>query len=391
MIYASVDNDHHSRLLLDLLGKNQVTSDEIIFISHISPRNRILISENLPQIKVMGHPLSSGMGYRNLKTYVLSYLHYIKLRSKFVFKKDDVLIIATEYQLNNAFLAKWMSKARGSVYLFDEGIGFYFNNSSFHRSRTSLKDRWYLFLYKLAFYVALIPAYPRKGFEGRMFACIDDRFIDGVYSRMRLPIDRPLKILGYRNLLNSVQAKQKKEDGCVIVFGGNLSAFGVGEEERVLMRRVIRDLSKKFQKVLIKIHPGDAVSRSGNYDFFRQLIQEYENVSEVDDVITGNEAIKLFRPKVVVGVLGATLFDSFFFGCQPIFLFNLLPAVPEFNVCEFVLTDLGYQFIKNLDDIGPDYLSGIAPEKILYDKSAKMPWESAENSPFKYIEGGADC
>ena len=385
MIYVSVDNDHHSRLLLDLLNKYQVASDEITFISHISPRNRILINENPPQIKVMGHPLSSGMGYRNFKTYVLSYIHYFKLRSKFAFKKDDVLIIATEYQLNNAFLAKWMSKIGGLVYLFDEGIGFYFNNSAFHHGRISLKDRWYLLLYKLAFSITLIPAYPRKGFEGRMFSCIDDRFVDGVYSRMRLPIDRPLKIFGYRNLLDDVQAEQNKDVGCVLVFGGNLTSFGVGDEERVVMRKVIEDLSRKFKKVLIKIHPGDAVSRSGNYDFFHQIIQEHENVSEVDNFITGNEAIKSYRPKIVIGALGATLFDSIFFGCQPIFLFHLLPSAPEFKVCEFFLNNLNYKFIKNIDDIGPDYSSGLDPAKLLFVESEKMPWELIKNSSFEKI------
>jgi hypothetical protein len=269
-----------------------------------------------------------------------------------------------------------MKHAGGMVYLFDEGDGFYFNNSEFHRQYISMKDRFYLGLYNMAFKLTGVPAYARKGFEGRMFACINDQYIDGMYSRMKLPVDRSLKIFGYKNLLNSHKADEPKDKDVVLLFAANLKTFGVGDEERKLMKTIVAHLSSVFHTVLIKIHPSDVVSRNDNFNFYQELIEKYGNVLEVTNGMTGNDAIEQYRPQLVVGALGATLFDAFFFGCQPVFLFHLLPPTREFRVCDFVLRDIGYQYISKVEDISPGYQSGVDADVLLYREDIKMPWES---------------
>ncbi len=345
------------------------------FISHISIRNKIATLSGYSLQPVSIHPLCSGLSYKNPRAYWLSFLHQLKIGRLFQFKANDILVVTTEYQLNNALLARKMKQAGGQVYLFDEGIGFYFNNSAFHDLHIKLIDKLYLKLYDLAFASLGIPAYARKGFEGRMYVCIKEKYIDGIYSRMRLPIKRPLKIYGYRNFLASAQAREEKRRDSVILFASNLKAFGLEREERTLMEKVVRHLAEKFSRVYIKIHPSDAVAENENFYFYKKLIDAHSNISLIENSITGNEAMELYKPGIVAGVLGATMFDAFFFGCHPIFLFHLLPPVPEFRICNFILEGIDYKFVQSLEDVNPEYQCHVDVDSLLYDEKIKAPWE----------------
>ncbi|WP_397411266.1 polysialyltransferase family glycosyltransferase [Polaromonas sp.] len=375
MIYISVDNDHHGGLALSLIEKYNFAAEDITFISHISPRNSTIPASEFCRQVIAGHPLSSGSGYRRIVSYIRSISHQRYLKKVFKFSANDILIVITEYQLNNALLARKMKQAGGQVYLFDEGIGFYFNNSTFHDLHLRLADKLFLKLYDLAFTSLGIPAYARKGFEGRMYVCIKEKYIDGIYSRMRLPIKRPLKIYGYRNFLVSAQAQEMKNQGSVILFASNLRAFGLEREERVLMEKVVRHLAKNFPQVFIKIHPSDAVAKNDNFYFYEKLIRALPNISLIDNSITGNEAMERYKPRIVVGVLGATMFDAFFFGCHPVFLFHLLPRVPEFQICNFVLEGMNYKFIQSFENVNPEYKCDVDVASLLYDEEIKAPWE----------------
>lgn len=110
-------------------------------------------------------------------------------------------------------------------------------------------------------------------------------------------------------------------------------------------------------------------------DIFRlytDLARQFGNVHIVQTVITANEAIEQLRPGVVVGSLGASMFDAFFFGCQPVFLFHLLPPVEAFEVCKFTLDGIRYNYIGSLDEISPDYNCGVNVDALLFED--EEPW-----------------
>jgi hypothetical protein len=372
MIYISVDNDHHGGLAISLIKKYGFPADEIMFISHISRRNNTIPASNYRLHVVAGHPLSGGSGYKTPLSYIKSFIHQRKLRQVFQFVPDDVLVIITEYQINNALLARSMKQAGGTVLLFDEGIGFYFNNSPFQNRHTTALSRLYLRLYNLAFRVLNIPAIAKKGFEGRMHVRIKDELIDRIYSRMRLPIDRTSTIRGYRNLLASDAAQESKKRDTAVFFANNLTCFGVQDQEIRLSEDAIRIMAGRFSKVYLKIHPADVAEENDIFRFYTKLARKFGNVQIVQIAMTANEAIEQLRPGVVVGSLGASMFDAFFFGCQPVFLFHLLPAVEEFEVCKYTLDSIGYRYIDRLDEIGPDYSCGVAVDALLYED--EEPW-----------------
>lgn len=367
MIYISVDNDHHGSLALQWIKKFHFDEQDVTFISQVSLRNNLIPKSSFKKIILPGHPLSNGLSYRNPMTYIRSLWHQRLIRKSVAFKRGDLLLIITEYQLNNALLARLMRKAGGDIYLMDEGIAFYFNNSPFHDRQVKLGDRIYLLLYNAAFRLLGIPACAKKGFEDRMYVRIFPHYINRIYLGIRLPVARREEIRGYRNLILDRKTEAENNKLTAIFFATNLSTYGLKDEDITLSRMAIEQLSKKFRNVYVKIHPADCAEKNEVFWLYQEMISCYANVFLIDNSGTGNDAMERLKPNIVVGTVGATLFDAFFFDCQPIFLFPLLRQVPEFEIYRRILDQLGYRYIKELDDISPEYRCQIDSALLMYE------------------------
>lgn len=353
MIYISVNNDHHASLALLLVNCYNIPLVEVRIISHISPRNTIISDSGLNFQLVEGHPLCTGNSYKNPLTYVKSFFHQLRIKRLFNFTSSDILIVMTEYELNNALFAKEMHRSGGKAYIFDEGIGFYFNNSPYHNTHTKRIDKIYLSLYNIAFKGMGIPAYAKKAQEGRMFACISDVLINKIYSSMNLPINRQIPINGYRSMLSSATGCRQLNPEIAIIFATNFECFNLKKEEMHLAALAIEQMAGEFSEVYIKVHPSDYIAQNEVCAFYEAL--KCKNVRLVDNSLTAVQAINFYRPAIVVGTMSTSLFDAMLLGCQPIFLFHMLPAIAEFGVFKFTLDNLNYNFISSLNDIFPGY------------------------------------
>lgn len=365
MIYISIDNDYHASLALLLVNCYNIPLVEVKIISHISPRNTILSDSGLNFQLVEAHPLCAGNSFKNPFTYIKSIFHQLRIKRLFNFTSSDILIVTTEYELNNALFAKEIRRSGGKSYIFDEGIGFYFNNSPYHNTLTKKIDKIYLSLYNAAFKLMGIPAYAKKGQEGRMFACISDVLINKIYSSMNLPISRQIPINGYRSMLNSAADCRQLNPEIAIIFSSNFECFDLKEEEMHLAELAIERMASTFSEVYIKVHPSDCIAQNDVFNFYKSL--KYKNVRLVDNSLTAVQAINNYRPAVVVGTMSTSLFDAMFLGCQPIFLFHLLPKIPEFGVYKFTLDNLSYQFISSLSDISPSYQCKVDIADLMHD------------------------
>ena len=363
MIYISIDNDYHASLALSIIEDCQIPLAEVKFISTIGVRNTIIGASGLNFRPVESHPLCTGNYYRNPVTYVRSIVHQFKIKNSFNFTRNDLLIITTEYQLNNALFAEEMREVDGRTYIFDEGIGFYFNNSPYHESHTKRIDRFYLALYNLAFKLMRIPAYAKKGQEGRMFGCIKDNLVDRIYSSMNLPISRKIQIEGYRSVMKSVTNSSELKQEVAIFFATNFECFNLEKEEMHLAAQAIEQMSNQFSEVYIKIHPSDYNSKNAVFDFYTSL--QYDNVKLIDNSLSAIQAINIYRPAVVAGSMSSTLFDALLLGCQPVFLFHLLPAIINFGVFKFTLSNLNYNFISSISEISPSYVCKVNADNLM--------------------------
>lgn len=364
MIYISVDNDHHASLAILLVNCYNIPLVEVKIISHISPRNTIIGDSGLNFQLVEIHPLCAGNSYKNPLTYVKSFFHQLRIKRLFNFTSSDILIVTTEYELNNAIFVKEMRQSGGRAYIFDEGIGFYFNNSPYHNTHAKRIDKIYLSLYNVAFKVLGIPAYAQKGQEGRMFACISDVLINKIYSSMNLPISRKIPIDGYRSMLSSATACGQLNPEVAIIFSSNFECFNLRDEEMRLAGLAIEQMAGVFSEVHIKVHPSDYIAQNDVFNFYKSL--KYKNVRLVDNSLTAVQAINFYRPAVVIGAMSTSLFDAMFLGCQPIFLFHLLPKIAEFGVYKYTLDNLSYKFISSLSAISPSYQCNVDVTNLLH-------------------------
>jgi hypothetical protein len=161
-------------------------------------------------------------------------------------------------------------------------------------------------------------------------------------------------------------------ENIAIFFANNLSGFGLKDEELKLSGAAVGHMARSFEKVYLKIHPADWVEKNEIFDFYMRLVAVHDNLHLVDNALTGNEAIEQFRPRVVVGTMGATMFDAFFFGCQPIFLFQFLPSIKEFEICRFTLDNMGYRYIESIDEVGPGYSCEVDVSALLYEEDCSL-------------------
>lgn len=362
MIYISIDNDYHFEQASSLVNKLNLRREQVKIISHHSPRNNNVKEADFEVILVKGHPLSDGMSFRKLASHLKSHLHILDLNQVIDFKGNDILIIFTEYQLNNAVLAKKMKMAGGKVYLFDEGIGFYFNNSTHHKKSLSFKK----LIFKFILYFHGIPVLPKNAHEGVIFS-IKDVLIDKIYLRALIPINRnvPIEISPLSDVRRSRLSSE--HETAAFFVATNFDCFGLKKEEMELARKVINHLTKVFSKVYIKIHPSDYFSKNDVYDFY--LSFNSKNLQVVDNSINAIKVIELYNPRVVVGSMSTVLFDAISEGAEAIFTYHLLPYVENFGVYTHTLVSLSYNFVKSIDEITPEYKSGIDKHN-LFGKSS---------------------
>jgi hypothetical protein len=369
MYYISIDNDYHFELAVRIIDSNQIDIDNVIFISQINSRNKKILESSYLRIDIEGHPLSSGAGYKNPVVYLKSLVHHRYLKKKIEFIAEDVLLLLTEYQINNALLARQIGVHGGKVYLFDDGIGFYINNAIGISRSVRIIDTAYLLIYNTIYTALGIPAIAKQGFEGRMHVRIKDKYIDRLYSRVRIPLDRKINLFGFA-FSNEIRNRLNQLPTVALFLANNLSAFGLKNEEMCLAASAIEQLAKKFDVVYVKIHPADWVGKTETFYFYNQLSVSSKNVKLTSNDSTSNQILKDLNPCIVVGTLGAGMFDALFMGYPAVFLFHLLSRPSKFKVfaeaSEGLLVRVGYNFIESLDQIAMSYKTRVNLDKITF-------------------------
>lgn len=352
MIYLSIDNDYHFKQASALINKLNLRLGLFKIISHDSVRNNNAKLSGFEIIPIDGHPLSDGMSFKRWISYVKSYLHLINLNQTFTFDKNDVLIIFTEYQLNNAVLAKKIKIAGGKTYLFDEGIGFYCDNSFYHKKNFVLKK----YIFKFIFFLVRIPVVSKIAQEGIVFS-IKDIFINKIFLRMPIPINRNVPV-AISPLSFVKQTQVSRRDYRVAFFiASNFDCFDMKRQEMDLANDVIMHLAKLFSYVYIKIHPSDYFKKNDVYNFYQSF--KGNNLEVIDNSIDAIEAIEQHNPAIVVGTISTVLFDYLSMGGEVIFTYHLLPYKESFGVYTHTLERLDYNFINSIDEITAEYKSNL--------------------------------
>ena len=349
MVYISIDNDFHTEIAINYIDTFNIDKKNITFISNKSGRNSAVYNLGFSVIEIPGHPFSIGTGFKKILTYISAIRQYFLLKKIFKFRAEDTLCVLTEYQINNASLAKMINKCGGKTYLFDEGIGFYLNNHIFHKNNITIKDKAFLAAYNFIFLLFCLPIKAKKGQEGKMFVSIDDNLIDKLFSSIEINIERKIKTIQYRRILKINKNDKKSNVKSVVYLASNFECFGLKNEEKDIAEKAIRYLVNISDKVYIKIHPQDASGKTELYFFYNSFKQK--NVHIISNKLTSNQAIIKIKPSLIVGTFSSSLFDAFIAGHNVIFLYQLLPKIKELELCSLILRDFNYIKMSTINDI----------------------------------------
>jgi hypothetical protein len=363
MIYFSTNNDLHFYLTEKIISELGLKHSEIILIIQKGSRNQQSMDCNYSKILLSDFPT---MRMRRPLLLLNAMRHKKKIMASIDFKKEDTFIFFTEYELNNHCFAKKMKKVGGRVYLFDEGIGFYFGNSPYHTSdKFTKKEKINRFRTDIPLKVLRIPAFNKIDQEGFSLT-LRDMYIDAIFSSLRLPIKRSVPIWGYKHFDFIPQCFPSKDKALFIT--SSMKLYDIEKEEFEISERILCHLQKNFKDVYLKIHPGDYVFKTNAFYFFSKFIRDNPDIKAIDNNCLAEEATAKYGIGLIVSSMSTALFNVSFMGCEPVFFYHLLPDRKNLGVYNFTLKELGYNFIKEISDITPFYHSGFNPEQLTYDK-----------------------
>ena len=278
-----------------------------------------------------------------------SLVHYFKIKKSVNFKKKDKLFILSEYEVNNSILAKQNKKKGGVNYLIAESIGFYFNHHPYYKKK---KENFiYLKFLNIIFLILGLPLTAQKGQEGSMYLRIKNKFISKIYSRFNIKIARDLPVENY--LCKSKNIISNNSNKNIIIFTSNFECFGFQKEEVSIIKKAINICSQKFDKVLVKIHPQDYVLKNKIYKEYQEI--KIKNLDIVDNQLTPLEAVIKHDCSYACGSISTSLFDVLSYGCKTYFLFHLVGDIKELQVSKIILENLGYKFVRDVNDISLEF------------------------------------
>jgi hypothetical protein len=145
-----------------------------------------------------------------------------------------------------------------------------------------------------------------------------------------------------------------------------MKVYDLEKEELELSKEILCHLTNRFKNVYLKIHPGDWLSQTPAYHFFLKIIQENPQIHLVDNDALGEEVIEKYEIGIIASPVSTLLFNSIFQGCEPIFFYHLLPYRDNFSVYNYTLKELGYNFIRGLDEVSPSYKSGVDAARLTF-------------------------
>lgn len=355
MIYFSINSDYHYLLFLNVIDNLKIPSNNITFIVHKCPRNKRVLSTKYKCVFVEGHPVSGGERMISFKNFS----HLILLKKTFTFTKEDTLIIPQDFELNTHIYALMMKKVGGKVILFDECISFYFYNSPIHKDiNKKLAVKWKIVKYRLYMLsLGLRGSTASMGHEGYFFK-MDDKLIDCFYSSHLLPMARKIPRIDYKHFNMTKRVDLNLNNEHALFCTANFSCFGLREEEKLLSVRAIKHLKKTFSNVFVKIHPAEYARNSELLNFYKGFCRN-QSIDIISNTLSLEEAIIRNKTKYIIASMSTSLFDAAMLGCEPIFLYHLLPNIDSFKVYNHVLKSLGYNYITAIEDINCEYKSNL--------------------------------
>lgn len=295
------------------------------------------------------------------------YFQTLALRKKsnnlFQFKKGDVLIVFTEYELHNHYLVLKAKAAGAKVFLFDEGIGSFqlYNYTDFKHgmSRSAL----------LTNYLMKYLGYPHSSLcrgSNNFFWKLNEQYYDGFVSQYKFPTRLNTKKYFIKPLLSYGGSIDALNDDGLFILGGHFDWFLPQPEYLLYLERLCKVANNKFKDVYFKfhhaeltMHPPEVLSKQ------MEILQNYD-IKILDNVkLPAEIIIEKIKTKYVVAPWSSALLSLFMRGCEPIFTFKALNIqTNDTAIMEELLRSVGYKLLLSLEELCPSFKTCLRKENI---------------------------
>jgi len=354
MIYFTISNDLHY-LIASKYAKEILTYGlPVTFIRYRDVRNfRIKEDEGWETIWLDGSPRFHLQ--RPIFTFY-KHFHNFKQLANISFCKKDVLFILTEYELNNLLLAKKARRAKATTVLLDEGLGTFIINNY------RISD--YEFTYKHYIYQNLFSFFYRDiRLAGGPFR-LNEKYYDYFLPTFKIKIKRNMNRIDIRHPLLNLASENNLSSSRILLLTSGIKDFSQKNIYQSILESLIPKLVDRFERVYLKLHPREYTNSYKSEREKAYILADKYKMVLIDENLPAESIIPRYRPKYVLSFLSNALLNCVAFGCQPFFLYSLLPKIKIWEVLDPILRDLNYNFIFSLDQIEPTYESGLKADKL---------------------------
>lgn len=346
MLYFLINNNYH---LYDVRLHLSNLTDESVGLIQI-PHKLDIVSDDTAfvNIEVFDKLLRSGGDYVN---FIRSKRLRNEIHRKISVKAGDVLFVYTEYELLNQCIIEHFKMSGALVYLMEEGFATY---------TTFLlpSDRIPLFSERVKlFLVRQLLGYKQTKFlylNNMSFPQIEDSYIDGVV------LYRDVEVI--RKINKIVIAKSVEQ----ILCDNNESVIFLNEkmydhylpfnEYLVMLRDILINLSKYYNKVYFKFHPRENLERQNQV---LPIISGIAGLELIKDDTAIENIITRINTKNIASFFSAALLNLYDAGLNPIYVFHKYDILMKQNMfikVKKILLELGYNFFEDWTDLSNEFV-----------------------------------
>jgi hypothetical protein len=262
------------------------------------------------------------------------------------FTESDILIMYTEFEVINQFIAHLVKKANGKVFVLDEGLGTYLTYSQKCETGVPAKQIFKLLWSKhILGYSWLKHLY----IDGIISPQMSDSMIDGLISYQQFDCIRNVPV----KLINKPILKQLilNDNSCVFLNSDNYNFYTTWDCYISELVVIMEHLCKHFKEVYFKFHPRE---HSDIKNKIESALSSFSNLIIIDGIQPIETTIESIRTKYAVSYVSTSLLNLIELGVQPIYIFHLMQSTSSHKVATSlkpIIQSMGIRLVESLDEI----------------------------------------
>lgn len=348
MLYFLINNNYHFNDFASHLHVLSLNNLALIEIPHT------LDDKEHNNITVYRYELAKIQGFIS---QIFNYIYQTnKIDREILPGKDDILFLYTEYEILNQYIAlKFKQVGARIIMIEDGGFGTYVPFRFTESESLSLREWTKKTIYRCLPGLAKICFFKLNGI---IFPRLNDDVIETlcIYNPVVLKRKIPTKLI-----IRNVDKLMEQVPGRVIFLNEAIYQFYQNDIDYIYgIKILLAGLSRGYNEVFFKFHPRETLEWRKRIS--NEVLSLYSDIHIIEEEIPIETLIEKYRPTAAASYFCSALLTLADRGIEPLYLYHLIPDLqnqPVFRETTIILQELGYKFINNIDEISPNYVSGI--------------------------------